>query len=196
VVAAAGGVALAKLTWAGACGFSKLLALPTAAVKATSSRLGADGSMLVAVLYSGTIDFGGGPLTSTGPNALAVASFDGLGNLLWAKSFGSGNSSFTLGSLAANASGTAIVTAGYTGGVDLGGGQLSASNDTFLVSFDSKGQYRWGTTVTVGPSHRLVGTVGKCGVALATDSTTVDLGQGPSFPSPGYSWLVVGALGL
>ena len=141
--------------------------------------------MLMAVLYSGTIDFGGDPLTSTGPNALAVAAFDTFGSLLWNKSFGSGNSSFTLGSLAANAARTAILTGGYTGGVDLGGGQLSASDDTFLVSFDSNGQYRWGRTVTVGPSHRLVGTVGKCGVALATDSTTVDLRAGSFLPVDG-----------
>jgi hypothetical protein len=196
VVPAAGGVALAKLTWGGACEYSKLLTLPTAAVKSTSSRLGADGSLLVAVIYSGTIDFGGGPLTSTGPNALAIAAFDPFGSLLWAKGFGSGTSSFTLGSLAANASRAAILTGGYSGGADLGGGQLPATDDTFVVSFDSNGQYRWGRTVTVGSSHRLVGTIGNCGVALATDSTTVDLGQGPSYPTPGYSWLVVGALGL
>jgi len=42
-----------------------------------------------------------------------------------------------------------------------------------------------------------VGTAGKCGFVIATDSPTVDLGQGPYFtPQTGYFWLAVAALGL
>src|SRR6202035_5225055 len=103
------------------CIWNKFLALPTAAVKATNFRLGADGSMLAAVVYSGTIDFGGGPLTSSGTSSLAVGRFDGNGNLPWAKNFGGAGASFKLGSVGANATGDMILTSGYTGSVNLGG---------------------------------------------------------------------------
>jgi hypothetical protein len=188
---------LGRFDASGACQSVKLLSLPTAAVKAMNFRLGADGSMLAAVVYAGTIDFGGGPLTSSGTNALAIAGFDNLGNFLWSRSVGSASSAFTIGSIAASAAGTVILTGGYSGAVDLGGGPLPASDDTFLATFDANNQYKWGRTVAVGSSYRLVAAAAKCGFVVATNSPTVDLGNGPvAAIQNGVAGIGVAVLGL
>jgi hypothetical protein len=193
-----GGVVLASLDSGGSCQWSKLLALPSASVFGKNFRVGADGTLALAVVYSGSIDFGGGPLSAAGPRALAVARFDGSGNLLSAKSYGSASSHFTIGSLGVNLAGTLILTGGYSGTVDLGGGALPASDDTFLAVFDATGAFKWNRTVTVGGTGRLIAAAGKCGVAVATDSPTVDFGHGPlSSAKPGKPATIgVAALGL
>ncbi len=196
-VPAAGGVALAKFTGAGACVWNKLLALPTGAVKAQNFRLGADGSMLAAVVYSGSIDFGGGNLTSSGTTSLALAEFDSNGTLQWTKNFGVAGSSFTIGSVGANASGSVILSAGYAGSVNLGAGALPANNDTFLALFDSGGNLKWSKTVTMGTQGALLAFAAKCGLVLATNSPTVDLGTGPlSMVQGSVDSIGVAALGL
>ena len=163
----------------GSCVWHKGLAVPTAAVEASSFDLGADGSLTLAVVYSGTIDLGNGPLTSTGSTSLAMGRWTAAGALIWAKSFGGTGSSFTLGSVDSNVNGITIVTGGYAGNVSLGGATLPASNDTFLAVLDATGNLRWDKTVTVGSSGALIAASGPCGLALATNSTTVNLGAGP-----------------
>jgi len=196
-VPAGGAVALALFNTGGGCTWSKLLTLPTAAVQGETFRLGADGSMLLAVVYAGTIDFGGGSLTSTGTSSLAAARFDGSGNLLWAQSFGGSGSSFTIGSIGGNAAGDVILSAGYAGTVNLGGGALPASDDTLLALFDGTGTLQWSRTVTVGAQGTLQAAAGSCGLVLATNSTSVDLGTGPlSTLTGGVASIGVAALGL
>jgi hypothetical protein len=196
-VPAGGGVALGKFDGGGGCVWNKLLSLPNAAVEASNFRLGADGSMLAAVVYAGTIDFGGGPITSTGTTSLAVAKFDSNGSLLWAKSFGGAGSDFKIGSVGASSTGSMILTAGYAGSVDLGGGPLPSSNDTFLAVFDLAGHYQWAKTVTTGGQGSLLAAAGKCGLVLATDSPGVDLGTGPlSTVQGGVASIGVAALGM
>jgi hypothetical protein len=64
----------------------------------------------------------------------------------------------------------------------------AASNDTFLALLDAAGNLRWDKPVTVGSSGALIAASAPCGLALATNSTTVDLGAGPlstaTAPSP------------
>ncbi len=194
---AAGGVALATFNTGGGCTWGNLLALPTAAVQASNFRLGADGSLLIAVVYSGTIDFGDGSLTSTGTGSLAAARFNSSGTLLWASSFGGAGSSFKLGSISGNAAGDVVLSGGYAGTVDLGGGALSASNDTFVAVFDTTGALKWSQTVTVGGQGELVAAAGNCGLVFATNSPNVDFGTGPvSVVTGGVASIGVGALGL
>ena len=177
--------------------WNELLNLPTAAIKAHDFRLGADGSLLASVLYSGTIGFGGATFTSVGTNALAVARFDSSGNLQWSNSFGGAGSSFTLGSFSGNSAGSMVLTAGYAGTVDLGGGNLPTSDDTLLAVFDSTGTLQWSKTVTVGAQGTLRAAAGSCGLVLATDSPSVDLGTGPlSTVTNGIASIGVAALGL
>ena len=197
-VPAAGATLLGKFSGGGGCIWAKLLALPTAAIEQRAFRQGADGSLSLAVVYSGTIDFGGGPLSSSGSNSLALARFDSAGKLLWTKNFGGAGSSFNLGRLDTNAAGVSVLTAGYSGSVDLGGGTLSASADTFIAVFDSSGTLKWDRVVTVGSSGRLLAAVGSCGVVLATDSPTVNLGFGPlsTVSPPSSATIGVAAIAL
>jgi hypothetical protein len=197
-VPATGGVVLASLDSGGSCQWNKLLALPTAAVKATNFRVGADSTLALAVVYSGSIDFGGGPLVSAGPSSLAIARFDEGGTLLFTKNFGSTSSSFTIGSVGINADGTLILTAGYSGNVDLGGGALPASANTLLAVFDATGNFKWNRAVTVDTPGKLIAAVGKCGMVIATNSPSVDFGNGPlSEPNPPMPPTIgVAALGL
>jgi hypothetical protein len=178
-VPAAGGIILAELSGGGSCTWNKLLNLPTAAVSATNFRVGADGSLTLAVVYTGSIDFGGSTLENKGTNALAFARFDGSGNLMWAQSYSGAGSTFELGSLDINASGTMVITSGYRGTVNLGGGALPGSADTFIAVFDMAGNFKWNQTVTVGKVGGLEAAVGACGVAVATNSPSVSLGTGP-----------------
>ena len=193
-----GATAMGKFTGGGGCLWTKLLALPTAAIQERLFRQGADGSLSLAVVYSGTIDFGGGPLSSSGTNSLALARFDSAGNLLWTKNFGGTGSRFILGSLDTNADGVGILTAEYAGHVDLGGGTLPSNADTFLAVFDSAGTLKWSKEVTVGSSGQLLAAVGSCGVVLATNSLSVDLGTGPLSTAmpPSSATIGVAALGL
>ncbi len=193
-----GATALGKFTGGGGCIWTKLLMLPTTAIQQRAFREGADGSLSIAVVYSGTIDFGGGPLVSSGNNSLALARFDSAGTLIWTRNFGGAGSSFILGSLATNGDGVGILTAGYHGAVDLGGGMLPSSADTFLAVFDSAGTLKWSKVVTVGSSGQLMAAVGSCGLVVATNSPTVDLGTGPlsTATSPSSATIGVAALGL
>jgi hypothetical protein len=178
-VPAGGGIVLAELDGGGGCMWSKLLALPVASVKATNFRVGGDGSLTLAVVYSGSIDFGGGSLTSMGTSALAIARFDGGGNLGWTQNYSGAGWSFTLGSLSINATGMVVVSSGYAGTVNLGGGVLPSTADTVIAVLDASGHFKWNQPVEVGTKGQLKAAIGSCGVAVATNSPSVDLGTGP-----------------
>jgi hypothetical protein len=195
---AAGATVVGKFGGGGNCLWLNVLALPSGVVRQRAFRQGADGLLSLAVVYSGTISLGGQQLVSSGTNSLALARFDSTGTLLWAKSFGGAGSSFTLGSLDTNAAGVSILSAGYSGSVDLGGGVLPTGGDTFLSVFDSAGTLRWSKVVTVGSSGQLLAAAGSCGLVLATNSLAVDVGTGPlSTASPPSSATIgVAALGL
>ncbi|MFT3767356.1 MAG: hypothetical protein QM820_17795 [Minicystis sp.] len=72
--------------------------------------------------HMGTIDLGGGLLTTTGQAAL-VAKLDTSGNHLWSRSFGDG-SQVSGGPVAAYGQGNTIVSGTFPGEIDFGGGPL------------------------------------------------------------------------
>jgi hypothetical protein len=102
----------------GACLWSK--ALPTAAFALDPSQ-----NTLLATTFSGTIDFGGGPLTSKGTSDLAIAKLDPSGNLVWSKSFGASGASVIeiLAQGATNTGGLTLVAV-ISGAVDFGCGAV------------------------------------------------------------------------
>jgi hypothetical protein len=197
-VPAGGGILLAEAGGGSGCNWNKLLDLPTAAVLAYNFRLGADASTAFAVVYSGTISFGGASLTSTGTSSLAVAHFDNAGNLLWAKSFGGAGSAFQIGDVHVNSAGILMVSAGYAGTVDLGAGPLPSSDNTLVAVFDTTGTLKWSTTATVTAPGVLRANVGACGVVVATNSPSVNLGTGAlsTVQAPDAPTIGVAALGL
>ena len=99
---------------------------------------------VIASSYQGSINFGGGNLTSKGFYDIFVASFTNSGVHRWSKSFG-GTSSDGGHNVAVDSSGNVFVTGYYHGSVDLGGGTLASkgSYDIFVASLTTSGLHRW-----------------------------------------------------
>jgi hypothetical protein len=103
------------------------------------------GSLVLTGYFSGKVDFGGGPLLSTGVSDAYIAKLDTNGGYLWAKHFG-GPAAFTDGrSVAVDTTGDILVTGGFSNVVDFGGGSLmsTGTSDAYLAKLDTNGGYLW-----------------------------------------------------
>jgi hypothetical protein len=93
------------------------------------------------------MDFGGGPLTTTGTTAwdIFLAKFDGDGNHLWSKRFGDSNDQ-RAGGIACDAmTGAVVLASSSRGTVDFGGGPLASAGgfDIMVAKFDASGNHQW-----------------------------------------------------
>ncbi len=86
--------------------------------------------------FGGTVDFGGGALTSAGPLDIYIVRFDTNGDHVWSERFGGTDSDYSF-SIAADGSGGVIATGAFEGTIDLGGGPLVSSGgyDIFVSKF-------------------------------------------------------------
>jgi hypothetical protein len=105
------------------------------------------GNVVLTGFFTGSVDFGGGPLTTTrGTDAdLFVAKFSSAGLHLWSKRFSGGSTECGYG-VAVDGSGDVLVTGDFAGGVDFGGGQLMTAGfyDSFLAKLSGvDGRYVW-----------------------------------------------------
>ncbi|MBW2737020.1 MAG: SBBP repeat-containing protein, partial [Deltaproteobacteria bacterium] len=104
----------------------------------------AAGAVFVTGYFSGTVDFGGGPLTSAGLD-IFLAGFDAAGVPLWSKRFGDWDQDFGKG-VAIDDSGSVYLTGQlWSSGVDFGGGVLPRSTgpDAFIAAFSPTGGHLW-----------------------------------------------------
>lgn len=120
-------------------------------------RVQANGDVVLVGGFTGTVDFGGGDLTSAGARDIVLASYDAAGNHLWSGAYGDDadqfGGSFELNaslSLALGETGN-IYLAGYLlGAVDFQGEDIDAAGDTssdaFYAVFDAAG-------VALGAEH-------------------------------------------
>jgi hypothetical protein len=95
----------------------------------------AAGNIVVIGDVSGSVDFGGGTLTSAGTGSdVFVASFDGGGTLRWAKIFSSPAALHGL-TIAADPTCHVLVAGGFQGALDLGGVPLwsGTARDVFVA---------------------------------------------------------------
>lgn len=95
------------------------------------------GNVLLAGYIFGTVDFGGGTLTAPGSNNdIFVAKFDPAGNHVWSQNFGDADPQFGYG-IAVEPGGDAVVTGGFQGTVDFGGGPITSAGgyDVFVAKF-------------------------------------------------------------
>ncbi len=99
-------------------------------------------NVLIAGAFGGSVDFGGGALTSAGGNDVFVAKLDAGGNHLWSKRFGDGASQTAEG-MTTDGAGNVLVTGQMNGSADFGGGQLTSAGgaDVFIAGFDSTGNH-------------------------------------------------------
>ena len=82
------------------------------------------GNTIITGAFEGTVDFGGGPLTSEGNIEAYVAKFDPAGNHLWSQRFGGPDGGATVRGVTTDAAGNIFVTGDFGGTVDFGGGPL------------------------------------------------------------------------
>jgi len=107
-----------------------------------------NGNVIIAGEFSGTADFGGGPLVSAGGTDIFVSKLDASGGHLWSERFGDANDQTAAG-VATDPGGNVLVTGGIAGEADFGGGPLASAGaaDLFVVKLDASGGYLWGKRV-------------------------------------------------
>jgi chitodextrinase len=131
------------------------------------SGIGVDDSGNVVVIgqFQGTVDFGGGGLTSAGGSDIFVAKYSSSGAHVWSKRFGgTGNDSGN--AIAVESNGDVVLTGffGYFGSaVDFGGGPYTSAGgmDIFVAKFSASGAHIW--------SKPLGGTGQDTGLSVAVD---------------------------
>jgi hypothetical protein len=121
---------------------------------ALSIAVGSDDSIAVAGVFRGTVDFGGGPITSTvtDPSSLViegdvfVLKLDANGQYRFVRRVAGNDATVRV---AAGAGGAVVVAVGSQGSVDLGGGpiQTTVPYDTVVAALDAGGNLLWSTPV-------------------------------------------------
>ncbi|HRI69677.1 MAG TPA: hypothetical protein PK156_35855, partial [Polyangium sp.] len=148
---------------------------PTGAIRAISS-LGADvdamGNILLAFDFSGSIDFGGGPMVASGTE-LGLVKLDPSGNVIWQKHFAGEVSDVHL--VRAGTQDFAILIQ-RTGAMDLGTGTITGS--FVLAKFDSSGNALWHANLNgMGTATLTADLAGS--VYVGSSSPDADYGWGP-----------------
>lgn len=153
------------------------------------------GNVIVSGEFYGSVDFGGGALTSAGNADIFVAKFGPDGSHAWSNRFGDGEYQLA-GAVAADASGSVILTGVFHGTVDFGGGALTSAgySDIFVAKFGSSGSHLWSKRFGDGDYQGAL--------ALAVDGSenvvvtgyfegTVDFGSGTPMSAGGSDIFVV-----
>jgi hypothetical protein len=140
-------------------------------------------NIFVAGRMNGTVDFGGGPVTSAGGRDVFVVRLSGDGAHLGTKRLG-GISDEQPADLAVAANGDVVVSGNFTNAVDFGGGPLTSLglNDAFLARYSLNGAFLWAKAF--GDATDQIGTgvgIDSQGnvLALGQAAGTVDFGGGP-----------------
>ncbi|MBK9264697.1 MAG: nucleotide-binding protein [Polyangiaceae bacterium] len=90
------------------------------------------GDLALTVTFGGSIDFGGGPLTSAGNLDIAIARMDGAGNHVWSLRAGDGVSQSSE-AIAFDPAGHVLLTGELVGSVDFGTGVLTSAGSADLI---------------------------------------------------------------
>lgn len=102
------------------------------------------GNVVVVGYMFGDVDFGKGPVSSTGDADVFVTKYDADGNPMWTKLFG--DTARQMGThLAVDGGGNIFVAGTYRGTIDLGGGALpdNGGRQVFLAKLDASGNHLW-----------------------------------------------------
>ncbi len=130
---------VAKLGAAGACAWSRSLAVATGIGFSPFSN----GDLAASTgILGGSLDFGCGPMPGLGTSDLALARLDGkTGACVWSKSFGAAGASVS-GNVTVSAIDYAVTFGTVSGAaVDFGGGPISSSK--YVLELDGSGAYRY-----------------------------------------------------
>ena len=152
------------------------------------------GNVIIAGYFTGTVDFGNGPVTSSGSYDIYVAAYSSSGTYQWAKRFGNSFPNYAY-SVAVDGNSNVFVTGAFQGTVDFGKGPLTSTGgyDIFVAKFSSSGATSW--------TKRLGSSIDDYGYGIAVDGTgdvlctgffqgTVDFGSGIPLTSSGMDTFV------
>jgi hypothetical protein len=176
---------LVKLDPSGSCVFSRRID------RGFHFEIDASGDALIALAFNGTIDLGGGPLTSVGTADVAVAKLDPLGNHRWSKRFGGPGFAVTSLAIATDGLGDVLLKGAFSGTVDFGGGPVTAGTgrcdpDAFITKLAPSGALTWSKYLHKPGLISIAGDAGGA-VTLASASPTFDLGSGPVLSTYGLA---------
>lgn len=120
----------------------------------TGAAVDANGNVALTGYFRGTVDFGGGGLTSAGSSDIFIAGYDANGTHQWSKRFGDAYSDQGKG-VAFDLNGNVVLVGAFNGTVDFGGGPLAGAGalDAFVASFDATGAHRWSRRFGDGDSQ-------------------------------------------
>lgn len=129
----------------GAALWSKRFGVGEPSLFAPSLVVDQGNNVIVARGLSGSADFGGGPLTSTGDLDVFIVKLDAAGNHLWSKRFGDLEYQVAT-ALAVDADSNIIMAGILYGSIDFGGGPLDhigTGHAAFIVKLDPVGNHLW-----------------------------------------------------
>ncbi len=102
------------------------------------------GNVAAVGTFAGTVNFGGAPLSTTGPadSDVFVVKFTSTGDHSWSKKFGDSANQFGTG-ISIDVSNNVLLTGYFYGNIDFGGGPLPSAGltDVFLAKFDPAGRF-------------------------------------------------------
>jgi hypothetical protein len=140
------------------------------------------GNSYITGSFQGTVDFGGGDVTSAGNTDIFVLKLNSSGTFQWANTYGGTSTDRGYG-IAVDSSGNSYITGSFQGTVDFGGGDITATanSDIFVLKLNSSGTFQWVNTYG--------STSNNLGLGIAVDSSgkfyttggfqgTVDFGGG------------------
>ncbi len=117
----------------------------------TAVATDASGNIYMAGHFLGTVDFGGGPLTSHPLDDIFLVKFNSAGVHQWSKSFGDSKVNIATEvqwptSLAIDPSGNVIIAGWFSGALNMGSGDWIASTTTqhaFIAKYSPAGVHQW-----------------------------------------------------
>ncbi len=144
-----------------------------------------DDNVLATGRFTGTTDFGGGPLTSAGSIDAFLVKYDAGGTHQWSKRLGGTGADWGR-DVAVDVSDHVAVTGQFAETVDFGGGALTSAggSDIFVADYDADGVHRWSRAFGSNSTVTETGNGVACdpsGNVLVTGQFggTVDFGGGP-----------------
>jgi hypothetical protein len=145
-ITSAGGpdIFVVKLSSAGTHTWSKLFG-DSGAQYGKAVAIDGTGDVIVTAEFAGSVDFGGGTLTSAGATDIGIAKLAAAdGAHVWSKRFGDASSQAPL-AIDVNSSGVVVLAGRYAGTVNFGGSSLTSAGgeDVFIVKFTSGGVHHW-----------------------------------------------------
>lgn len=160
-------IVVVKYNAAGVMQWIKILGSPDGYDEGLAVTSDTAGNVLVTGSFSGTVDFGGGPLSTPADDwDVFVAKYSPTGVHLWSQRFGSTDLEEGV-CIKTDPSNNVIVTGYFLGSVSFGGDPLvsvGSDVDIFLAKYDSAGAHLW--------SQRFGGTSYETPGGLAVDASS------------------------